>query len=245
MSKEFIRQRLADEILGTFERSMASYEEELSRTREELERQQPQAVCQAQVVLHIDDVQQLVNHQEELPHQGWRHTFKQEDPQSPHVKVEEEELWTTQEGESLLGLDEAHLTKLPLTAVSVKTEDHEDKPPECSQFHHSPSEGNRGAQPASSGSPQHMTTEADGDHCGGSQADSLSSPSDLDDTTSHSPEDEDGDDTQEPLSSDTDDEVLVAVFNTASRWQQWDVMDASSTIDPPSNRFESDGKVKE
>ncbi|XP_054630062.1 uncharacterized protein LOC129180057 isoform X2 [Dunckerocampus dactyliophorus] len=142
------------------------------------------------------DIQQLIGHQKEHPTQPQRgsSTLKQEDPQTPRVKEEEEELWVTQEGECFLGLKEADLTKLPLTVVSVKTEDHEDKPPEFSQLYHSPSEENGG-----------KTTEADGDHCGGSQADNLLAPlSDSDDTTSHSPEDEDWDDTQEALSSDTD-----------------------------------------
>ncbi|XP_054628083.1 oocyte zinc finger protein XlCOF22-like isoform X2 [Dunckerocampus dactyliophorus] len=148
-------------------------------------------------------VQQLIGCQEEHPThpQGGSSTLKQEDPQPPHVKEEEEELCTIQEGECLLGREESDLTKFPLTSVSVKTEDHDDKPPESLQLHHSPSEENTG----SSSSPQHMTTEADGGHCGGSQADNLLAPlSDSDDTTSHSPEDEDRDDTQEPLSSDTD-----------------------------------------
>nr|XP_057937928.1 major centromere autoantigen B-like isoform X2 [Doryrhamphus excisus] len=130
---------------------------------------------------------------------------EEEEPQPPYVKEEEEELWITQEGEHLLGPEEADLTRLPLTGVSVKTDDHEDKPPESSQLHHSPSEEMREAEPSCSSSLQHMTTEADGDHCGGSQADNLLAPlSDSDDTTSHSPEDEDGDYNQESLSSDTD-----------------------------------------
>nr|XP_057938329.1 oocyte zinc finger protein XlCOF8.4-like [Doryrhamphus excisus] len=123
------------------------------------------------------------------------------EPQPTHMKEEEEELSVTQ----LLGSKEADLNMLPLTGVSVKTDDHEDKPPESSQLHHSPSEEMREAEPSCSSSLQHMTTEADGDHCGGSQADNLLAPlSDSDDTTSHSPEDEDSDYNQESLSSDTD-----------------------------------------
>nr|XP_057927079.1 zinc finger protein 79-like [Doryrhamphus excisus] len=147
------------------------------------------------------DVQQLISHQVEPPHpQSGSFTFKQEDAQHLHIKEEDEELWTTQEGEHLLGNEEADLTtKLPLTGVSVKTEDHEDKPPESSQLHYTPSEENRGAEP------QHMTTEADGDHCGAPQTENLLAPlSDSDDITSHSTENEDMDDTEEPLSSDTD-----------------------------------------
>ncbi|XP_061742639.1 uncharacterized protein LOC133542475 isoform X3 [Nerophis ophidion] len=70
--------------------------------------------------------------QEERPLQ------QQEDPQPPHIKEEEEDLWVTQEEEFLPGQEEADLSKFPLTVVSVKTEEHEDKPPESSQLHHSP-----------------------------------------------------------------------------------------------------------
>ncbi|XP_061885102.1 zinc finger protein 391-like [Entelurus aequoreus] len=136
---------------------------------------------------HSPNVQQLFGCQEKclLQPQGGSFTLKQEDPQSPLIKEEEEEVWISQEGECLLGQEEADLTKFPLTVVSVKTEDHEDKPPESSQLHHSPSDENIEVESPSSSSTQHMTTEADGDHCGGSQADKLLAPlSDSDDITS-------------------------------------------------------------
>ncbi|XP_061880988.1 gastrula zinc finger protein XlCGF8.2DB-like [Entelurus aequoreus] len=76
-----------------------------------------------------EDIQQLIGHPEEVsPHSpGRSSTLKQETPQPPCIKKEEEELWITQEGECLLGLHEADLTKLPLTVVSVKTEDDKGK----------------------------------------------------------------------------------------------------------------------
>ncbi|XP_054618007.1 uncharacterized protein LOC129172362 isoform X5 [Dunckerocampus dactyliophorus] len=130
---------------------------------------------------------------------------EEEEPQPPNVKKEEEELWITQEGEHLPGPEEADLARMPLTGVPAATKDHKDKPPELSQLHHSPSEEMSEAEPSCSSSLQHMTTEADGDHRGGSQADNLLAPlSDSDDTTSHSPEGEDSDYNQESLSSDTD-----------------------------------------
>ncbi|XP_061771160.1 zinc finger and SCAN domain-containing protein 2-like isoform X3 [Nerophis ophidion] len=52
---------------------------------------------------------------------------EEEEPHSPHIKEEEEDVWISQE--------EADLSKFPLTLVSVKTED---KTPESSQLHHSP-----------------------------------------------------------------------------------------------------------
>ncbi|XP_054610358.1 histone H3.v1-like isoform X3 [Dunckerocampus dactyliophorus] len=143
---------------------------------------------------------------------------EEEKPQPPDVKEEEEELSITQEGEHLPGPEEADLARLPLTGVPAVTKDHEDKPPELSQLHHHPSEEMSEAEPSCSSSLQHMTTEADGDHCGGSQADNLFAPlSDFDDTTSHSPEGEDSDYNQESLSSDTDCEAVCKYPVAADR----------------------------
>ncbi|XP_072771542.1 uncharacterized protein [Nerophis lumbriciformis] len=77
-----------------------------------------------------EDVQQLIGHPGELPSQSLRDSsaLKQAAPWPPHIKKEEEELCITQEGECLLGREEADLTKLPLTVVSVKTEEDEEKP---------------------------------------------------------------------------------------------------------------------
>ncbi|XP_061880630.1 oocyte zinc finger protein XlCOF7.1-like [Entelurus aequoreus] len=75
-----------------------------------------------------EDVQQLIGHPEELPLSGGSSIFKHEVSQPPHFKKEKKELWITQEGDCLLGSKEADLTKLPLTVVSVKTKDDEEKP---------------------------------------------------------------------------------------------------------------------
>nr|XP_061826909.1 zinc finger protein 391-like isoform X1 [Nerophis lumbriciformis] len=283
MLKVFVNQRLTaavEDIFVVLERKIAEYEEELSRTKEENERQRQllDAVFNKhQVVFHRTDAQQWIGHQKESPlkSQGRNYTLnqdpqpplvkeeeensllphieegeeveclrgqeetdltkfplivvsvktedhedkppessqlhpstnvqqlvghqeealslllevssplKQEEPQPPNITEEEEERCITREGECLLGQEEVALTKFPLTVVCVKTEDHEDKPPESSQLHQSPSEEKREVEPPSSSSPQHMTTEGDGDHSGGSQADNLLAPlSDSDDSTS-------------------------------------------------------------
>ncbi|XP_061880434.1 zinc finger protein 768-like isoform X2 [Entelurus aequoreus] len=68
-----------------------------------------------------EDIQQLTGHQEEPQEIS---TSKQENIHS--VNFKEEELWITR-GQCLLGPKEADPTMLPLTVVSVKTEDYEDK----------------------------------------------------------------------------------------------------------------------
>ncbi|XP_061759643.1 zinc finger protein 664-like [Nerophis ophidion] len=197
MLKVLVKERLmaaADEIFALFGKTISSYEEELSRTKEENERrrQHLEAVCKSGIVLQFEDVQQLFG----LQPQAVSSTLMEGDPKPSYIKEEEEELWITQKGERLLEQEKADLIKFPLTGVSVKTEDHTDKPPGSSELHYKPSKRSLS---------QHLTAEVHGDHSGGSQADHLLAPlSDSDETKSHCPEDEDRNDAQEPLSSDTD-----------------------------------------
>ncbi|XP_054613615.1 zinc finger protein 37-like isoform X2 [Dunckerocampus dactyliophorus] len=177
MLRALVNQRLTtavEEIFVVLERTIAEYEEELSRTKEENERQRQilDAVFKKpRVVLYREEVSA-----EHLPPDH-------EEPQPPHVKEEENDHSISQEKEHLEGLEE-----FPGIGVPVKTEDDEDK---------GESEEKRGGESPSSLSTQHMTTEADGDHRGGSQADNRLAPlSDNDNTTS--------------LSPDTDDEAVSA-----------------------------------
>ncbi|KAM9839128.1 uncharacterized protein ACBR49_017796 [Aulostomus maculatus] len=105
MLRALVKQRLtaaAEEIFGLFERTIAEYEERLSRSREENERQRHllDAVLKPQVRLHRAvnpaDVQQLLESKEEVPpeQQEWSSRVEQEQPEPPHIKEEQEELWT-------------------------------------------------------------------------------------------------------------------------------------------------------
>ncbi|XP_034091057.1 zinc finger protein 316-like [Gymnodraco acuticeps] len=167
-----VKQRLtaaAEDIFVLFERTIAEYEEELSRSKQENERHRKllDAVLQPQLQIHRADVQQLVVVKEEVPpeQQEWSSSLDQEDPEPPpHIKEEQEELWSSQEGEQLQGLEEADITKSTFTPVPVKSEDDEEKP-QSSQLHQT--EENREAEPPASSSAEHMETEADGEDCGG------------------------------------------------------------------------------
>ncbi|XP_078119585.1 uncharacterized protein LOC144526190 [Sander vitreus] len=129
MLRALVEQRLtaaAEEICGLFERTIAEYEEELCRSKEENERQQGRldAVFNPQLRLHRADVQQLSVVKAEVPpeQQEWSSGLDQEDPEPPHIKEEQEELWTSQEGEQLQGLEETDI-KFPFTSVPVKSEE--------------------------------------------------------------------------------------------------------------------------
>ncbi|XP_037651667.1 UPF0746 protein DDB_G0281095-like isoform X2 [Sebastes umbrosus] len=155
MLRALVKQRLtaaAEEICGLFERTIAEYEEELSRSKEENERQQKllDAVLHPQLQLHRADIQQLLVVKEDvLPEQQeWSSSLIQEDPESQHIKEEQEELWTSQEGEQLQGLEDADITY----PVPVKSEDDKEEP-QSSQFHQRQTE--------------QMETETDGEDYGG------------------------------------------------------------------------------
>ncbi|XP_061528650.1 uncharacterized protein LOC133400223 isoform X1 [Phycodurus eques] len=117
MLKEWVRERLiaaADEIFGLFERTIASYEEELCRAREETERhrRQLQAFGNSQIVSRVhgeSDVQQW----------GGSASLEWEDPQSPYIKEEEEE---------------PGVSRFPMTGVSVESTEDMEKSPEWLQF---------------------------------------------------------------------------------------------------------------
>nr|XP_057925621.1 zinc finger and SCAN domain-containing protein 2-like isoform X2 [Doryrhamphus excisus] len=173
--KELVKERLmvaANEILALLERTIASYENELPPTPEEKERhgRQQEAASKTLVVFRGEDVQQIIGCQEDSP------LPKHEEPQPPHLKDEEEEQWVTQEGE------EADLATLPLTVISVKTEEHEDKPPRSSHPH-----GDHcGGSPADKRLAP--LSDSDGDHRGGSPADKRLAPlSDSEHTMSRVP----------------------------------------------------------
>ncbi|KAI3359046.1 hypothetical protein L3Q82_015411 [Scortum barcoo] len=151
--KVFISQRLSaavDEIFGHFERTITECEEELSRRHRKL----LELLLNPETGLRREDVQHLLVRKEEVPpeQQDWSSSLDQEDPEPPHIKEEQEEVWSSQEGEQLQGLEEADISKFPFTPVPVKSEDDEEKP-QSSQLHQTHTE--------------QMETGADGEDCGG------------------------------------------------------------------------------
>ncbi|XP_076579448.1 uncharacterized protein LOC143315828 isoform X2 [Chaetodon auriga] len=189
--RAFVKQRLtaaAEEIFELFERTIAEYEEELCRQRKLLD-----AVFQPEVRLHRADVRLLSASQEEDPpeRQEWSPSLDQEDPaELPHIKEEQEELWTSQEGEQLPGPEEADITKSTFPPVPVKSEEEDEEKPQSSQLHQRHAEDTE--------------TEADGEDCGGPEPARSSDPDrhlepDTDDETSPSfdPETDDSCDWEE------------------------------------------------
>ncbi|CAJ1084269.1 zinc finger protein OZF-like [Xyrichtys novacula] len=111
------------------------------------------------------DVQQLSGVKEEPPEQQeWSSSLDQQDPaepDTPHIKEEEEEVWSSQEGEQLQGLEEADASKFSFTPVCVKSEDDEEEP-QSSQLHQRPRD--------------QIEPGADGEDCGRPESDRDSDP---------------------------------------------------------------------
>uniref|UniRef100_A0A8D0A219 C2H2-type domain-containing protein n=1 Tax=Sander lucioperca TaxID=283035 RepID=A0A8D0A219_SANLU len=151
----------------------------------------------ASISFFSSDVQQLSVVKAEVPReqQEWSSSLDQEDPEPPHIKEEQEELWTSQEGEQLQGLEEADI-KFPFTSVPVKSEEDDEEKAQSSQTQ---TESNREAE----------RTEADGEDCGGpepirnSDPDSPLQPATHDKTSDSESETDDSvdwEETREPQS---------------------------------------------
>ncbi|KAF7229728.1 transcript variant X1 [Nothobranchius furzeri] len=72
-------------------------------------------------------VQQMALVKEEAPEEQ-RDGVDQQDPEHLHIKEEQEELWISVEGEQLHLKKEIDVVEVPLTTVSIKSEDDEEKP---------------------------------------------------------------------------------------------------------------------
>ncbi|XP_076020518.1 uncharacterized protein LOC143011508 [Genypterus blacodes] len=176
MLRAFVSQRLSsavEEIFVLFERTITEYEDEVSRSKEENERQRKllEAVWSPEVHLERADVQQVMVQQE------WSFSVKQEDPESPHIKEEEEELWSLQEGEQLQGLEEAEATKSSFIPVPAKSESDEEEAGPCQR---SQTEENREMEPPACNSTDHIQLQSDGEDCGGPEPAQNRDPKDKD-----------------------------------------------------------------
>ncbi|XP_030287559.1 zinc finger protein 701-like [Sparus aurata] len=125
--RSLVKQRLtaaAEEICALFERTIAEYEEELCRSTEQNQRHRNllDSALTPQLRLHRADVQQLLFGQKKVSpkQQEWSSSLDQQDPEPPHIKDEQEELWTNQE-------------EADITEFTFKHEDDDEEEPQSSK----------------------------------------------------------------------------------------------------------------
>ncbi|XP_041664508.1 zinc finger protein 550-like [Cheilinus undulatus] len=168
MLRSLVNQRLtaaAEEIFELFERTIAEYEEELGRSKEN-QRKGVEAAINPGEELHRADVQQLMMTKEEaLPDQWkWSHSpDHKEPPETVHIKEEWDGVWTQKRGQLLQEAEEANLKMSTFSPVPMKTEA-DDEEPQSSQHH-------QGRSPL-------KETDADGQDFGGSGVDRDFNPED-------------------------------------------------------------------
>ncbi|XP_060931951.1 replication initiator 1-like [Limanda limanda] len=135
----------AKDIAAVLEETLADYEDRRERSEREIchQRRLLDAVMKPEIRLRRADFLQPVVSKEEVPpeQQQWSPLADQEDPEPPHIKEEQEETWTNQEGEQFQQLEEAD-NKFKLTPFAVKSEEDGEKP-QSSQLHQSQNEENR------------------------------------------------------------------------------------------------------
>ncbi|XP_056138843.1 uncharacterized protein LOC130115253 [Lampris incognitus] len=158
------------EIRLKFERRIADYEAEILRLKEENYRQRKllDAIYKPEVRIYKSDLQQFLVSEDKIPSvkQEWSPSLNQGKPEPPHIKEEEEELWSSQEEEQLEGLEEkVDITKLSFPHVPVRRENDEEKA-QSSQCHQSQTEEKREAELPASTSTEQMKPESDGEDFG-------------------------------------------------------------------------------
>ncbi|XP_053268285.1 gastrula zinc finger protein XlCGF48.2 [Pleuronectes platessa] len=123
-----------DQILAGLEETLLKYEDHVEQSEREIRRHRKlfDAVMKPEVRLHRAvypaDFQQVIVNKDDVPpeEQQWSRLVDQEDPEPPHIKEEQEEPWTNQDGQQLQGLEEADI-KFTSTPVTVKSEEDEEK----------------------------------------------------------------------------------------------------------------------
>uniref|UniRef100_UPI0037E7393F zinc finger protein OZF-like n=1 Tax=Semicossyphus pulcher TaxID=241346 RepID=UPI0037E7393F len=216
-----VSQRLtaaAEEIFELFERTIAEYEEELCRSKEN-QRKILDAVFNPEVRLHRADIQQLLVSNEEVPpeQQEWSPSLDQDNtPELPPIKEEQEEVWTNQEEEQLHELEEADIIKLTFSPVPLKSEEED---PQSLQFQQTQTKEHRDAEC--------LKTAADGEDCGGSEPDRSFNPDShlqpvTHDESSHSSECE----------------------TKVSRWDWEETSEPQSGLNPLQNKEEPVGDIE-
>uniref|UniRef100_A0A4W5MSV6 C2H2-type domain-containing protein n=1 Tax=Hucho hucho TaxID=62062 RepID=A0A4W5MSV6_9TELE len=155
------------EIFGAVENTIVKYQEEISRSKEEIERLRRllDLVCKPDI--QRPDPQQLtlpVPEEEVLPEkqhceQEWSPSLGQEDPEPTQIKEEQEEFGTSQEEEQLQGL-ESDIKEFIFSLPCVKS-DYDQDPPQPLYLHQNQTMENREKDSLPTKTTEDIKTELD------------------------------------------------------------------------------------
>ncbi|KAK6321063.1 hypothetical protein J4Q44_G00080390 [Coregonus suidteri] len=183
----YLNERLtavAVEIFGAVENTIGEYQEEISRSNEEIERLRRllDLVCKPDIKLQRPDPQQLILPvpDEEVPpeqqhcEQEWSPSLGQEDPEPTRIKEEQEEFGTSQEEEQLEGL-ESDIKEFIFSLPCVKSDCDQD-PPQPLYLYQTHTVENRERDSLPTKTTEDIKTELDGEGYGVSEPNSELKP---------------------------------------------------------------------
>ncbi|XP_041748762.2 zinc finger and SCAN domain-containing protein 2-like [Coregonus clupeaformis] len=178
----FLNERLTAatvEIFGAVENTIAEYQEEISRSKEEIERLRRllDLAFKPDIKLHIADSQQLtLPVPEDVPpeQQDWSPSLGQGNPEPTQIKEEQEEFRTSHEEEQLEGL-ESDIKEFIFTLPCVKS-DYDQYPPQPSHLPQTQTVENRERDSLPTKTTRNIKTEPDGEGYSVSEPTSESQP---------------------------------------------------------------------
>ncbi|XP_024283615.1 zinc finger protein 701 [Oncorhynchus tshawytscha] len=173
--QDYLNERLtavAVEIFGAVENTIAEYQEEISRSNEEIGRLRRllDLVCKPdiqrpdpqQLILPVPEEEVLAEKQH--CEQEWSPSLDQEDPEPTQIKEEQEEFGTSQEEEQLQGL-ESDIKEFIFSLPSVKS-DYDQDPPQPLYLYQNQTVENREGDSHPTKTTEDIKTELDGEGYG-------------------------------------------------------------------------------
>ncbi|XP_071015431.1 zinc finger protein 664-like [Oncorhynchus clarkii lewisi] len=173
--QDYLNERLtavAVEIFGAVENTIAEYQEEISRSNEEIERLRRLLDLVYKPDIQRPDTQQLilplpeeeVIAEKQHCEQEWSPSLDQEDPEPTQIKEEQEEFGTSQEEEQLQGL-EYDIKEFIFSLPCVKS-DYDQDPPQPLYLYQNQTVENREGDSLPTKTTEDIKTELDGEGYG-------------------------------------------------------------------------------
>ncbi|KAM4602915.1 uncharacterized protein ACJ7VT_019468 [Polymixia lowei] len=173
--KALVNERLkaaAEEIFCLFERTIKDYEEEVSRSKQEIKRHR-RLLAGWRAPLQLPASEEEAIAEQQHCEQESTHSLDPEGPEPPQIKEEEEELWTSQAGDQLQRLEEIDTKDSIFNIIYVQKSDEDGRqspnPNRSVKNIQGESIENLEGEPVPSTSTEHIKKEQDNEGCGVSE----------------------------------------------------------------------------